>query len=217
MEPELLSGLPEGERGRVATLMVRRYFSRGEALFHEGDPADCVHFLVEGHVLVRRTTRLGDRAAFTVMGPGEACGELALLSPDARRTSSVEALEQVVTLTLGARAFAALTTQRPEVNRLLVDLLAARVRRLSDQLVDALCATVEERVVHRLLDLCAVYGGHTGEATLPVTQSDLAELAGASRPVTNRVLAALADQGLVVLARGRIRVPEISALLAHAP
>lgn len=217
MEPELLSGLPEAERARVAGLMVRRYFSRGETLFHEGDPAECVHFLVEGHVLVRRTTRRGDRAAFTVMGPGEACGELALLSPQARRTSSVEALERVVTLALDARAFAVLTTQRPEVNRLLVDLLAARVRRLSDQLVDALYATVEDRVVRRLLDLCAIYGMDSGEATLPLTQSDLAELAGASRPVTNRVLRGLADEGLVVLARGRIRVPDVATLLGSAP
>ncbi|QGN57774.1 Crp/Fnr family transcriptional regulator [Nostocoides sp. HKS02] len=216
MEPDLLSGLPEPERTRVAELMVRRYFSRGESLFHEGDAADCVHFLVEGHVLVRRTTPAGDRAAFTVMGPGEACGELALLSPDARRTSSVQALEPVVTLVLDARAFTALTVQRPEVNRLLVDLLAARVRRLSDHLVDALYASVEQRVVRRLVDLCAIYGVERGEAVLPLTQSDLADLAGASRPATNRVLRGLADQGLVVLARGRMRLPDVAAVRAVA-
>ena len=56
MEPELLSGLPEAERGRVAGLMVRRYFSRGETLFHEGDPADCVHFVRSGRFAVRIVT-----------------------------------------------------------------------------------------------------------------------------------------------------------------
>ncbi|HEV7195277.1 MAG TPA: Crp/Fnr family transcriptional regulator [Pedococcus sp.] len=214
MTPELLSGLPEAERRRVAELMVRRHFSRGESLFHEGDLADCVHFIVDGHIVVQRTTPAGDRAAFTVMGPGEAVGELALLSPDGRRSSSVQALEPVVTLALDARAFAALTAQRPEVNRLLVDLLAARVRRLSDHLVDALYSTVEERVRRRLVDLCGIYGVEHGQAVLPLTQSDLAELSGASRPATNRVLKGLAERGLVVLARGRIHLPDVAALRA---
>lgn len=198
----------------MAELLVRRHFARGESLFHEGDLGDCVHFIVEGYVVVQRTTPAGARAAFTVMGPGEAVGELALLRPDTQRASTVQALEPVVTLALDARAFTALAAQRPEVNRLLVDLLAARVVRLSDHLVDALYATVEERVVRRLVDLCGIYGVVHGQAVLPITQSDLAELSGASRPATNRVLKGLAAQGLVVLARGRIHLPDVVALRA---
>ncbi|HEV7147452.1 MAG TPA: Crp/Fnr family transcriptional regulator [Pedococcus sp.] len=214
MTPDLLSGLPEAERRRVAELMERRHFTRGESIYREGDPGDCVHFIVEGYVVVLRTTPTGVRAAFTVMGPGEAVGELSLLRPDTHRTATVEALEPVVTLALDARAFAALAAQRPEVYRLLVDLLAVRVVRLSDHLVDALYATVEERVIRRLVDLCRIYGVVHGQAVLPLTQSDLAELSGASRPATNRVLKGLAAQGLVILARGRIHLPDVSALRA---
>lgn len=214
MTPDLLSGLPEPERRRVAELMVRRHFARGESLYREGDLGDCVHFIVEGYIVVQRTTPTGVRAAFSVMGPGEAVGELALLSPHTKRTSTVLALEPVVTLALDSHAFTVLAAQRPEVNRLLVDLLAARVVRLSDHLVDALYATVEERVRRRLVDLCGIYGVVHGEAVLPLTQSDLAELSGASRPATNRVLKALAGQGLVVLARGRIHLPDVAALRA---
>jgi CRP-like cAMP-binding protein len=88
------------------------------------------------------------------------------------------------------------------------------VVRLSDHLVDALYATVEERVIRRLVDLCRIYGVVHGQAVLPLTQSDLAELSGASRPATNRVLKGLAAQGLVILARGRIHLPDVSALRA---
>src|SRR5690349_7046069 len=100
MEWTLLSGLAQADRERVVALMTRRHYQRGEMVFAEGNPADCLHFMSEGHVIVRRSTPDGDRAAFTVMGPGEAFGELALLAPQARRTSSVEALEATTTLTL---------------------------------------------------------------------------------------------------------------------
>jgi CRP-like cAMP-binding protein len=213
MEWTLLSGLSADDRARVLDLMVRRRYAKGEAVFHEGDLADCVHFIASGHVVVRRTTTDGERAAFTVMGPGEVVGELALLSPDGRRTSSVEALERTATLSLASQAFARLTREQPQVDRMLVDILAARVRRLSDHLVDALYASVEERVVRRLVHLCTVYGVPRGQVTVPITQADLADMAGASRPATNRVLQGLAADGLVVLARGRITVPRVEELL----
>ena len=88
--------------------------------------------------------------------------------------------------------FTSLVRERPEFSRVLVDVLAARVRRLSDHLVDALYASLEERVVRRLRDLCHIYGVAEGQVVLPITQSDLAEMAGASRPATNRVLRQLA-------------------------
>jgi CRP-like cAMP-binding protein len=212
MEWMLLSGLSQADRARLAELMHRRHYARGETVFTEGDPGDCVHFIASGHVIVRRTTPSGERAAFTVMGPGEAFGELALLAPQARRTSSVEALEATSTLTLGAAVFRELTRERPEFSRLLVDVLAARVGRLSDHLVDALYASVERRVVGRLADLCHIYGADGGEVVLPITQGDLAEMAGASRPATNRVLQRLAGEGAVALSRGRITVARVEAL-----
>jgi CRP-like cAMP-binding protein len=214
MEWRLLSGLSEEDRARLVERMTPRHYERGETVFTEGDAGDSLHFIASGHLIVRRVTPAGERAAFTVMGPGEAFGELALLAPQARRTSSVEALERTSTLTLDAQAFRLLTRDRPEVNRLLVDVLAARVTRLSDHLVDALYASVEERVVRRLADLCAIYGAEQGEVVLPITQSDLAEMAGASRPATNRVLARLSAAGVVTLSRGRICVHRVQDLPA---
>jgi CRP-like cAMP-binding protein len=214
MEWTLLSGLSQADREHLVALMTRRHYGRGEMVFAEGNPADCLHFIAEGHVIVRRSTPDGERAAFTVMGPGEAFGELALLAPQARRTSSVEALEATSTLTLAGSVFTSLVRERPEFSRVLVDVLAARVRRLSDHLVDALYASLEERVVRRLRDLCHIYGVAEGQVVLPITQSDLAEMAGASRPATNRVLRQLAAEGAVALSRGRICVIRVEDLAA---
>lgn len=209
---DLLSGVPPPERAALVAVLDRRRWAAGQTVFHEGDEADAVHLVVAGRLVVRRTTVRGDAVAFTVAGPGDAIGELALLRPSGRRTSTVSALEPSTTLVLPYTAFERLRSRYPAVDRLLVDLLARRVGRLSDHLLDALSSPVEDRVLHRLAELARGYSPGAGTVRLPLTQGDLAELAGASRPATNRVLQRLAADGLVRLERGAVTVVDVSRL-----
>src|SRR3954470_17051280 len=100
MEWRLLAALTPSQRRLVLASTMRHRYAKGETLFHEGDLADTVHFVQEGRVVSRRTTPRGDVAAFAVLGPGEAFGEMAMLAQDHRRTSTITAIEPVVTLTL---------------------------------------------------------------------------------------------------------------------
>lgn len=56
----------------------------------------------------------------------------------------------------------------------------------------------ETRVLRRLSELAAHYGDE-----IPLTQEDIAGLAGTSRATVNRVLRAEAKRGTVELRRGR--------------
>lgn len=60
-----------------------------------------------------------------------------------RRTVTIEAVEPTVTLTLGFADFGRLCARHPEVSRLLVHLLAARVNRLNEALMEALHTPAE--------------------------------------------------------------------------
>lgn len=218
MDSGLLGGLPDGDRRLVLGSTHRRRYARGEPVFHEDDPADTVHFVAEGHLAVRRSTAGGDSVTFSILGPGDAFGEMAMLSAGARRTSTVVALEPAVTLGLSFAEFQRLRALHPGVERLFVDMLAARVRRLSDHLVEALHVPVDQRVVRRLSALCERYGPSDPAVpvTVPLTQTDIGDLAGASRPATNRVLRGLAADGLVVLHRGSVEVRDRVALARRA-
>ncbi|HEX6055848.1 MAG TPA: Crp/Fnr family transcriptional regulator [Intrasporangium sp.] len=213
MKWQLLQELSDEDRRAVLSRARRRTFSRGEVLFHEGDPADTVHFVAEGRVMARRTTELGDSVAFRVIGPGRVLGDVTVVSADQRRSSTIVALEPTTTLVLTFTEFRALCEEHPGIQLLLATLLAARVKRLSNHLLEALFVPSDRRVVGRLLDLCEQYGdeGAVGVA-IPLTQADIAELAGATRPTVNRVLRALAAEGLVRLARGRIFVVDPTRL-----
>lgn len=218
MDWGLLEGLPDADRRAVIASTRRRRFARGEVVFHEADPADTVHFVAEGRLAARRSTAGGDVVTFAVLGPGDAFGEMAMLSPGARRTSTVVALEPAVTLGLGFAEFQRLRSSHPAMERLLVDLLAERVRRLSDHLLEALHVPADQRVVRRLSALCERYGPSDAAqpAVVPLTQSEIGELAGASRPTTNRVLRELAVAGVVVLHRGSVEVLDRAALAHRA-
>jgi len=202
---ELLEGLRPEHARAVLAASRRRRFDRREVLFHEGDPADALHLIDRGRVAVRVTTPLGETATLEVMGPGDVVGELALLPPPARRAATVVALEPTETLVLATGAFDELRRAHPEMTEALLAILARRARRQGTRLVEALYLPVEERLVRRLADLVSLYGG-PAPVDIPLTQDDLAGLAGATRETVNRALQALAADGTVALARGRLQV-----------
>lgn len=216
MEWRLLADLAPSERRLVLGRTRRHRYAKGETLFHEGDLADTVHFVQEGRVVARRTTPQGDVAAFAVLGPGEAFGEMAMLADDHRRSSTIVAIEPVVTLTLGFAEFRRLCNEEPRVQVLLVAMLVQRVDRLSSHLLDALYVPADDRILRSLRDLCAHYGdgARSDEVTLPLTQVEIAELSGASRPTANRFLRRLERDGVVRLRRGHVTVLDVSALRA---
>lgn len=217
VEIDLLGGVPDPARRALLAAAVRRRFERGEVVFHEGDLADTVHWVVEGRVASRRTTPAGDTVILAVVGPGELVGEMALLSPRARRTTAVVALEPAVTMAVGFGDVDRLRRRHPDLDRLLLDLLAHRVRRLSDHLLDALHVPAGQRVVRRLAELGATYGaGSSGEVVVRLTQSEIGELAGSSRPVTNQVLRRLEEDGLVRLGRGAVTLLDPAGLARRA-
>ncbi len=211
MEWRLFEGIPSGDVRAVVALARRRTFARGEVVFHRGDPADTVHLVVKGRFDVRVTTRFGDVVALGICGPGDAFGELALVT-GGRRSATVSALEPAETLSLRRDALERLTRELPSVNVALVRLLAQQVERLSQLLVEAHTVDADARVARRLLELASVYGSAASAAEVPLTQEAIAGLAGTSRATVNRVLRGLERDGAVRLRRGRTVVADVEAL-----
>ena len=201
------SGLPQEEIRRLIAVARRRRFGRNEVVFHRDDPADTLHLIARGRFAVRVTTQLGETVTVAVHGPGEAFGELALVEEGVRRSTSVVALEPGETYAVAHEDFARLRRQYPAVNEVLVLLLARRLRRQSELLVEALFVSAESRVLRRVCELAALYG-----EAVPLTQEDIAGLAGTSRATVNRVLRGESKRGTVELTRGKTRVLDAAAI-----
>jgi CRP-like cAMP-binding protein len=117
---------------------------------------------------------------------------------------------------LSGSAFHQLCNTYPRVEHLLTTLLARRVEELSKRLLETLYVGLDRRLYRRLVELCAVYGTEDGVATIQLTQEQLADLVGGSRPSVNQVLQKLASQKVLHLGRGRIEVTDLAALKKRA-
>lgn len=206
MDWPLLSTLADAERRELLEAARARGFARNEVVCHEGDPADSLHLVAEGRLSVRVSLETGDTAMINVLGPGDYFGELALLRPDRRRTATITALEPTRTLVITAAAFRRVTETRPSVERAISAALADRVDDLSKRLLEAMYVGLDRRVFARLAELARIYRDGSGTVTIPLTQSQVAELTGGTRPSVNQALQRLVDEGIVVVHRGRIEI-----------
>lgn len=193
----------------------QRSFARGEVIFIEGEPGATVHVIETGHVVIRVATEHGGVATVSVLGPREIFGEGALFSDDARRSATAIALEPVVTRWLDSEQFARIRDD-PQVHDFLVRALTARLRVTTDHLLEALFVPVEIRVLRRLVTLADEFARGDNRVVLPVSQEDIAAMAGTTRPTANRVLRGAEDDGMVSLGRGRITIIDRVALARRA-
>jgi CRP-like cAMP-binding protein len=208
VEWTLLAGLPPEDIRRLLAIARRRTFRKGEVVFHRDDLAESLHLIVKGRFAVRITTQLGETALLDVLGPGEAFGELALLSPGSRRSATVESLDEGETLSVYRDDFAVLQAEHPGVKDVLLRLLAEQLTRASDRIVEAHYTDAETRVRRRLRDLAL----RQGQPAVSMTQEHLAEMAGTSRATVNRVLREEERRGIVALSRGCTTVLDLEDL-----
>jgi CRP/FNR family cyclic AMP-dependent transcriptional regulator len=214
MDWPLLDGLDDAIRRDVLSRARRRRFDRRQALFHEWDPSDGMHLTQSGWVAVRLTTPLGDVATIAVIGPHETIGEQSLIEEGGRRSTSAVALTPVETLYLSRETFDDLRRRHPPVDRFLATLFDDRLRRVTARLIEALYIPAPTRVMRRIAELAEMF---EPDVAIPLTQEDLASLAGTTRPTVNRVLRRAEDAGAVSVTRGNLVVLDkgLVSRLAH--
>jgi CRP/FNR family cyclic AMP-dependent transcriptional regulator len=150
-----------------------------------------------------------------VRGPGDSFGEMALIG-GGKRSATVESLEASETFCVFEGEFHRLRREHANVDRLLIGFLSNEVRMLNERLLEALYLPVERRVLRRLAELAELYGECDGEVVVPLTQEELAGLAGASRATVNQVLRAEQERGTIELRRGKTVVLDRDAVAKRA-
>ena len=187
----------------AAALRIRR-FRKAETIFHQGDPGDALFIVASGSVKVVLPSDEGaEPAIVAILGAGEFFGELAILD-GAPHSATIVAIEPTETLVLHRDEFLRLIDSQVELRRALLASLAVEIRRLTGHVEDLHFLDLPARLASRILRLAATERATTdGEIRIPwpYTQSELAGMIGGSRQSVNRLLADLADEGLVRIER----------------
>ena len=109
----LLRHLPADEIEPLLERVQQRSVAPGEIVFKAGDPGDALYIVASGRVEVLHDD--GQRV-LAQLGPGQAFGEMALLS-DGPRTATVRAREASELLLIGDKEFDQLLAAYPEMHR----------------------------------------------------------------------------------------------------
>lgn len=192
----------------------RRRYQRGEVIFHEDDPADRMHIIVDGRVKISIASEDGREQDIALFQSGDCFGEMALLD-GSNRSATATAMDLCETMVLFRQDFLDFLSDHPEVAADVNSMLIQRLRNANQMLGDIVFLDVPTRVAKQLLTLSETYAGDAAEndaIIVPIGQDELARLVGASRETVSRALNSYRRMGIVNTSHRRITITDLPGL-----
>jgi CRP-like cAMP-binding protein len=203
---DIFKKIPASQFAELEKKLVERKYAKGESIFLEGDPAEYVWFVKEGHVKAVIHTANGRDLTLCMMGANSLFGTCCCFGGGEYPCHSVAETETTV-VALPMQDFIGLMDKYPEVSKSIVHQLSRRLRQAKDmQTFDQ--ESVEKRILHILVNLVAEFGN-----TIPLTRREIAEMTGTTVETCIRTFSNLEKEGLVSSARGKITVKSVQDLI----
>lgn len=195
---------------------LQKQVAKGTTIFSKGETGASLFAIVEGQVKVVSFSAQGKNAVFNILGPGDIFGEIALLD-GGERTADVTTITDCKLLVIERRDFLPLVHDRPDVAQRLIEVLCARLRNTSRQVEEVMFLELPAKLAKTLLRLndAALADGRKKVA---LTQSEIAQVVGASRESTNKQLREWEERKWLRLERGGLVIlsPDKLAAITEA-
>lgn len=200
MEPEV--------RAAFGSVVRRRRYAAGRTIYWQGDPGTEMFRIISGSVRMVVTRADGREIAYGLCEPGDCFGDSSLVDGDPR-PQSVEAVTDVELDVLEAADFRRLRERFRNFDDALLRLLARQMRVVSMHYADANLNPLAVRVAGRLHEAACSFGSQADDGlrlTVPLAQSGLALMVGASRQAVNKVLRKFQSEGLLRIEYGTVLI-----------
>jgi CRP/FNR family cyclic AMP-dependent transcriptional regulator len=208
-----VGGLPEADQATLLAAATPARFDDDQVMLVQGEPGDFVYVLTGGLVKVVVAAENGAETTLAIRSRGDLVGEFALLD-DKPRTATVRAAGEVTALRVGGGAFLAIARgswpARTAVTSYVMGKMRAAVERhAAERLWDA-----RERLAQVLYELgrARAVPGPDGTIRIPLTQSDLGDLAGVAVSTAERILKDLRRQGIVSTRYREVAIKDMAQL-----
>jgi CRP/FNR family transcriptional regulator len=179
----------------------------GRDVFAEGDGVEALALLLSGAVRVYKVAETGREITLYRFGAGESCILTANAILSQQTFPAIATVEQEAEAVLiPAAVFRDWVRRYDPWREFLFDLLAQRLASVMELVEEVAFRRLDGRIAGLLLAYSR--RGHT----VTITHQQIAAELGSSREVVSRVLAHLADEGLIRQRRGSITILDAQAL-----
>ena len=195
---DLFRNLTGDDLRRLGEFLHRKTFPAGKSLMTVDQTGEVVYFILSGAVKVHIEQEDGSDVSISILGPGEIIGEMSALD-QTNRSASVVTIEKTTLLWMDRETFRRCVLTIPELAADLACTISSRLRSANEQIQSLAAVEVETRIARRILAFAEKYGQplSNGDLLIPIrlTQTDIANLVGASREHTNKILVSYKERG----------------------
>ncbi len=200
----LFRGLPDAHIDQLASIGQLRSFSKKEAIFFQGEPAEGFYVVLSGKIKVFKLSGEGREQILHIFGPGEPFGEAAVFA-GALFPANASAMENTHAFYLPRAGFERLLRENPSLSLNLLAILSRRLMLFARMIGDLSLKEVPGRLATYLLIASAKRGG-TDTITLDMTKTQLASLLGTIPETLSRILSKMQKSGLIVVKGSQIEI-----------
>jgi len=178
------------DRRRVAAIAHVKSYSRGDAIFREGEPSDAFYTVTAGRVKIFKMLPSGREVILEIFGQGDPLGAIAVYEGRPFPASAL-ALEDTSCLILPRPAFFALLEQHPSFVRGLLGGMTQRLVELTNRLAELSGGRIEARLARLFLKLADSTGKPHPDGVfiaLPLSRQELADLTGTTIETCIRIM-----------------------------
>jgi CRP/FNR family transcriptional regulator, cyclic AMP receptor protein len=207
--------LTQAERDTLSALGLCRDYSRRANLCTEGDPATHVFILLAGWVKILSVTKDGHEILLALRSTGDIVGEVAG-ETSGRRNATIQAVDAVQALIVRHDTFSSFLDTNQGADRAYRRVVTQKWNDTDTMLRRRAGTTGGQRLAALLLDLAERHGRTVNGAlylmTPPLSQGELASLAGTSRATVTRALSSWRKRGFIRTAQRHITIINLEAL-----
>ena len=206
--------LPLEDRRVLWSLGRDREYPPGATLCVEGDPATHVFILLDGWVKVISVSEDGHQSIDALRSPGDIVGETAG-ETNGLRSATMQAVVTVRALIVGFDRFTSFLDTHQGGSHAYRRVMVLRWRDAEAKLRVRSVTNGAQRLAGLLVSLAERLGGQAEgviEIALPLSQDELASLAGTSRATVARALNGWRKRGLIRTGQRRITLTDVPGL-----
>jgi CRP/FNR family cyclic AMP-dependent transcriptional regulator len=180
-------------------------------LYRQGTACPYVFLLSKGIVKISCLTEQGSEWTIALLRRGDIIGCLQSHAADEAMPETAQAVGEATVIRVEHHEFIKLVTEQPALLWQAIETQYARRQRAERKLINILAQPVENRILDLLKELAEVFGKrctHGYSLEIRLTQQELADLVGASRPVVSTIMNELRGRGLLDYTRDLICVKD---------